>query len=266
MSSADAPLAALKTGYAQLADLVGDEGDLSEAQLTTPTVLGEWTVAQVLSHLGSGAVISRKTIGAGLAGKPTPAQADYEAIWAEWDAMSPAAQRSESLKANQAFIDGVDKIPESTRETVRIDLGFLPEPVDLAFALTFRLAEFALHSWDVRAFLDDEAVVEASAVPLLLPMMPMFLSFAAKPEKLGRPATFRVELTDPAQRFGLEVGPEGVKITDVPQSETGTLVLPAEAWLRLVTGRLRRDHTPEKKVTFDGPVTLDELRRVFPGF
>ena len=37
---------------------------------------------------------------------------------------------------------------------MRIDLGFLPEPVDVATAARFRLSEFALHQWDVEVALN----------------------------------------------------------------------------------------------------------------
>jgi uncharacterized protein (TIGR03083 family) len=262
MSSADVVIKALHTGHEQLVPLVED---LSEQQLTTPTEIGEWTVAQVLSHLGSGAVIFRKTLGAALTGKPNPGPESNQAVWAEWDAMGPVEQRDGFLRVNQEFLDGVDKIPEAARETVRVDVGFLPAPVDLATALKLRLNEVALHSWDVRAFLDDQAVVEASAVPLILDVVPWFLPFVAKPERLGRSATLRVDLSGPRQRLGLSLTPEGAQLTDVPHDPAATLVLSAEAWLRLVSGRLRREYTPAGS-TVDGPFSLADLRRVFPGF
>jgi hypothetical protein len=40
--------------------------------------------------------------------------------------------------------------------------------------------------------------------------------------------------------------------------------LPAEAFVRLLYGRLDRDHTPAG-ITTDG-LTLDQLRAIFPGF
>jgi hypothetical protein len=41
-----------------------------------------------------------------------------------------------------------------------------------------------------------------------------------------------------------------------------SLVLPAEAFIRLVYGRLDPEHTPELAVV---GIDLDELRRAFPG-
>jgi hypothetical protein len=48
-------------------------------------------------------------------------------------------------------------------------------------------------------------------------------------------------------------------------SKDQALELPAEALLRLVVGRLDAAHTPPVALSA-GHVTLDDLRRVFPGF
>jgi hypothetical protein len=38
-----------------------------------------------------------------------------------------------------------------------------------------------------------------------------------------------------------------------------------EAWLRLAAGRLKANHTPAD-VQITGPISLDDLRAVFPGY
>ncbi len=52
---------------------------------------------------------------------------------------------------------------------------------------------------------------------------------------------------------------------DVKSSGDELLRLPAEAWLRLTFGRLTTDHTPPAVTLTGDAVTLDDLRRVFPG-
>ncbi|MBM0236347.1 hypothetical protein JNW88_02860 [Micromonospora sp. ATA32] len=79
-----------------------------------------------------------------------------------------------------------------------------------------------------------------------------------------RPATLAVDLRNPDRSFGLELG-ERIALTETPEQPDGTLRAPAEAWLRLATGRLAAAQTPDT-VTVTGPVDLDDLRRVFPGF
>jgi hypothetical protein len=128
-----------------------------------------------------------------------------------------------------------------------------------------RLSEFALHAWDIAVAFDPAATVSADAAPLLLGQMANIFAWVAKPEHLdGKTATLAVELTDIPESFGLVLGPE-MSLAEVPADPDGTLRLPAETWLRLVTGRLKPEFgTATAKL--DGPLSLDELRRVFPGF
>ena len=68
----------------------------------------------------------------------------------------------------------------------------------------------------------------------------------------------------PARDFVVSVAdPVSVEIPDPDASYDGAIDLPAEAFVRLVYGRLDPDHTPE--VTESGARGLADLRRVFPG-
>src|SRR3954451_2625338 len=80
----DRTVAALRASHDTLAALVST---LSEEQLTGRSGATEWTVAQALSHLGSGAEIARKPV-ATAAGQ----QVEGESIWARWNASAPAEQ------------------------------------------------------------------------------------------------------------------------------------------------------------------------------
>jgi hypothetical protein len=60
--------------------------------------------------------------------------------------------------------------------------------------------------------------------------------------------------------FSLTTGPDRLRCTG--DGGAPDLTLPAEAFIRLVYGRLDPEHTP----SFDGdPELLDSLRSVFPG-
>jgi uncharacterized protein (TIGR03083 family) len=261
-NDADQVIDALHAGDDELAPVVAA---LSSEQLTQPSAASEWSIAQVLSHLGSGAVISRGTLEAALAGDQTPDMDANKAVWARWDAMSPDEHRSEYARANAELLARYDAIDAATRAGLRIDLGFLPEPVDLATAAKFRLSEFALHSWDVRVALDPTAVVHPAAVPLLLDQVGMMLGWVAKPAALdGRTVRLRVELSRPDRVFGVTLG-ESSSLVDPPDDPDAVLRAPAEAWLRLVTGRLAPDHTPDD-VDVSGDLDLTTLRQVFPGY
>ncbi|MEO3936226.1 maleylpyruvate isomerase family mycothiol-dependent enzyme [Dermatophilaceae bacterium Soc4.6] len=263
-STADAVIDALAAGADELVPVA--EG-LTAQQLRAHTRPGEWSSAAVLSHLGSGAVIALAGLEAALTGEAYAGFAGNQPVWDEWNAMEPEEQRDGFVEANATLQSRYAAIDPDTRRTLRVDLGFLPAPVDLATAACFRLNELALHSWDLRVARDPEAQVQQDAVPLLLEsLLPMMVGWLGKGERHAGPAvSLAVSLVDPEGELGLEIAPGGVTLGVVPEAPDGVLTIPAEAFLRLLTGRLDAAHTPAG-IGVIGPVDLDALRAVFPGF
>ncbi|MEU5565179.1 maleylpyruvate isomerase N-terminal domain-containing protein [Micromonospora musae] len=261
-SIADQTISALRGGHDALVAFVGK---LGPEDLVRPSGASDWQVSQVLSHLGSGAEINLAALRAATSGGATPGGDFNKSVWARWDAMSPAEQAAGFVEANQRLVEEYEALDPTARAQLRIDLGFLPEPVDVATAARMRLSEFALHRWDVEVGFDPSATVSGDAVPLLLDNVGTMLAWTSRPDVLGgRQAHLTVRLEEPSRLFGLRLG-ERVELTDVPQQPDGELLAPAEAWLRLTVGRLGAPYTPEA-VRLTGPVSLDELRGVFPGF
>ncbi|MFC0505551.1 maleylpyruvate isomerase family mycothiol-dependent enzyme [Micromonospora costi] len=261
-SIADQTIAALRSGHDALAAFVGK---LGPDDLTRPSGASDWQVSQVLSHLGSGAEINLAALRAAQAGDPPPGGDFNPSVWARWDAMPPAEHASGFLEANERLVEAYEALDASARADLRIDLGFLPEPVDVATAARMRLSEFALHRWDVEVGFDPAATVADDAVPLLLDQVGAMLAWTGRPDVLaGRHALLAVRLHDPDRTYGLQLG-DRVELTDAPERPDGELTAPAEAWLRLTVGRLGPQYTPED-VRVTGPVSLDDLRGVFPGF
>jgi uncharacterized protein (TIGR03083 family) len=261
-SLADQVIAALRSGHD---DLAAYAAGLTEKDLLAPSGASEWDVAHVLSHLGSGAEISQATLERALTGAGQAPDGFNQGVWARWDAMGPLEHRDAFLAANGALVERYESLDEAARRDLRIDLGFLPAPVSLGEAARLRLNEFALHTWDAKVGADPAVRVAPEAVPLVLDVLVVLLGWIAKPDALGgRQAVLAVELTDPERSFGLALG-EQVAITDTPAAPDGTLRLAAESWLRLITGRLAAEVTPAGAEA-TGPISLDDLRSVFPGF
>ena len=261
-SSADRVIAVLRAGHD---DLAAQVAGLTADDLARPSGASEWDVSQVLSHLGSGAEINLATLEAGIAGSTPPDGEFNKGVWAKWDNATREERATWVVTANEALVKRFEALDDQERESVRITFAWMPAPVDIAAAGTMRLSEFALHAWDVAVAFDPAATVDAAAAPLLLGQMAHMFAWVAKPEKLdGRTATLAVELTDVPESFGLTLGPE-IALTAAPAEADGTLRLPAETWLRLVSGRLKPEFGPAP-AKIDGPLTLDDLRRVFPGF
>jgi len=73
-----------------------------------------------------------------------------------------------------------------------------------------------------------------------------------------------VTTTDPERQFTLEATGEAVTLTpsDDADESLPEMRLPADAFVRLVYGRLDAAHTPPVETS---DVDLDELRPLFPG-
>jgi uncharacterized protein (TIGR03083 family) len=256
MTSND-PVAALRASHDRLRALAGPFGSDDVRRHAYPS---EWSIAQVLSHLGSGAQIMSLIVEAGVAGAESPAREAYQAIWDEWNAKDADAQAADGLAADGELVARIESLrgPEHAGTRFQIWVG----EVDLAGLAASRLFEHALHSWDVAVALDPDARVFPDAVELIVDGgLGLLVGFAAKAG--GRTDRIHIVTTDPDREFALTLGERSTLDTWDGGEASGTVRLPAEALVRLFYGRLDADHTPA--VEADG-ITLDELRAVFPGF
>ncbi|HEX3541498.1 MAG TPA: maleylpyruvate isomerase N-terminal domain-containing protein [Acidimicrobiales bacterium] len=249
-------IAALRRSHDELAALVGglDAGDLDKQSGSS-----EWTVADVLSHLGSGAEIGYNTLATG-----KNDQAGAPAIWDRWNAMSPSEKATNFVSWERRLVEALEALSDEDLATRKFDLGFVPQPVDVVFFAGLRLSEVGQHRWDVEVAFDPAATVAAYVVPFVLAQLPLFAGWFAKPTG----ATGRVAVTtvDPAGTYTLDVRKDGASLTDGTTADADThLSLPGEAFMRLTGGRLAADHTPAS-LRIDGELSLDDLRRLFPGY
>ncbi|HLJ98809.1 MAG TPA: maleylpyruvate isomerase family mycothiol-dependent enzyme [Streptosporangiaceae bacterium] len=263
MSDADAIIAALNTANDTLAELVPG---FTDEDLARTSGAAEWDISQVLSHMGSGAEITRASLEAAISGTARPGSDFNNSVWDRWNAMSRRERADGYLKSNRALIELYNSLDSAARGSLRVDLGFMPAPVDLATAAGLRLREVTLHSWDVRVAFDDKATLANDAVAALLHGKPDMYAWIGKTDVLsGRELDITVTTTEPASAFALHLQSLVSVDFDVPDHPDGTLTLPAEAWLRLVAGRLAPKRTPAT-VTATGAATLDLLRQIFPGY
>ena len=223
---------------------------LTPDQLRQRAYPSEWTIADVLSHLGSGGVITRRRLDGD--------EVEMQAIWDEWNAKSPDRQAADALEADRAFLTRLASLNPEDRVR-RFAVG--PMDLDLASALRLRLSEHALHVWDVAVTLDPTATVPDDAAELLIDSLGMMAGFAGRPTGVER--TIRVGTLAPPRRLQLELQPAAVTLSAGGPEGTADLELPAEALIRLIGGRLDPGHTPAVN---DPDSNLDELRRVFPGY
>jgi uncharacterized protein (TIGR03083 family) len=262
--SFDELLSAADNSHRRLADAVST---LTDDQLTAPSYDSEWTIAQVLSHLGSGAEIFGQFVEAGRLGLPAPGVEAFTPVWERWDAKLPRVQSDDAIVVDRRFLDQLEALGDSERQSWTLTM-FGGDRV-LTDVVSMRLSEHAIHTWDVVVALDDQAVISPDAVSLLIDGLDQVVARVSGPVEQA----LRVNIVtyDPSRRFLLVAGPEGSSLEavgdDADQRVEGdegpTLDLPAEALIRLVFGRLDGDHTPPLQAQ---GIDLDVLRQLFPGF
>jgi uncharacterized protein (TIGR03083 family) len=248
-----AHIEALHFSVERLRDLAAP---MTEEELTAGAYPTEWTVAQVLSHLGSGAVITQRRLDDALSGQDTPD--DFApGVWNTWNAKGPVAQRDDALAADAALLARIEAVPPDARSSLAFAMG----PMTLGFAqfVGMRLNEHAFHTWDIEVVADPAATIPLPVAALVVDNLQLVARFTGRPT--GDSTTITVATTGPQRGFTVELTPDGVALTPDAAAASPDVELPGEAFARLIYGRLDVEHTPAGA---RGPA-LDILRRLFPG-
>src|SRR4051794_39855179 len=97
-------ITALRRSHDHLSTLVSP---LDEAAVQRPSYADEWSIAQVCSHLGSGAEINLQWLQAAVAHREAPSRDEMPAIWDRWNARAPMEQVSEGVRADEAHVSAL---------------------------------------------------------------------------------------------------------------------------------------------------------------
>ncbi len=254
-------IATLRESHDKLASLVRQ---MTAEQVRGPSYCRDWTTAQVLSHLGSGAEIALMML-PGALGEGEPVSRDaFGPVWDVWNAKTPAEQAADAVETDERHVRTLEQLSDEQLGNVRLDV--FGTQLDASGLVRMRLGEHVMHTWDLAVMQDPAATLQASAVPLLIDRVPQFLApRLGKP--LAEPFAVRITTSEPARDYLLRSA-DSVTMTDWPgEASAGDVPhvsMPAEALLRLSYGRLDPGHTPA--LVSGDPEVLDKLRTIFPGF
>ena len=250
-------LRTLRSSQQRLATLVDG---LGEVDLERPSYDSGWSIADVLSHLGSQAEIFLRFVDSGLDGTEAPSNDSFGPIWDVWNGKAPGDKAADSLAADRALLDRLEALSDD--ELAHFELRLFGMQVDAAVLLGMRLGEHALHSWDVAVALDDDAVLAPDATDVIVDGLGAVASRAGIPD--SDPLSVNIVATAPARRFILDTA--GVSL-EPGEGDEGlpVLELSSEALIRLVYGRLDDLHLGAPAPNLRG-IELARVRAVFPGF
>ena len=244
-------ITAVRRSHDRLVDLLTP---LGPEQLSGKSYASEWSIADVASHLGSQAEIFTLFLDAGLTGSAAPGVDAFRPIWDRWNALAPTDQAAQSIAANEQFVSRLEGV---AAEQQPFSLDLFGSTQDLDGFAAIRLREHAVHTWDIAVALDPAATVAGDAVDLLIDEMDQVVGRAGKP--IAGAAPIAVETTDPARSFLLTLTPS---VALSAGNGAADVTLPAEAFIRLIYGRLDPEHTPAGAESEQ----LAQLRGAFPGF
>lgn len=245
--------------------LLHELGALGEGGLAGPTACSQWSVGRVVAHLGSGAEIALSTLEAGLAGHDQGTGPEAMArVWQLYDALDDRAATQRSISANETLLERLESLTPD--EAATLVVPFFTGPTSLRVFGAFRLAEHAVHTWDIAVTRDPAVELAPDAARIIMDVVvpPMVGRVAGDPAP-GAPAV-AVHLRDPDRRLVLELHPT-VRLREPRPGEApeARLDTTTAAFVRLLYGRLDADHTPASVAPSDATV-LDQLRLTFPGF
>lgn len=237
--------------------------NLPDEVLARPSFTGGWTIAQVLSHLGSAAEICTTLVKRGIAADATgPVAERLGPIWRRWDSLSGPDQREAWQQADARHLRLLGSLDEHQRETVRIPYFSGLLSVD-AYA-GYRLSEQSVHAWDIEVALDETATIPAPEVALLWQRLDLVATRFRDAETLARlaPTQIAVELAESRRILSLHLNAELHLYPCEAADPSSQLYGPAEAVLRMVYGR----HHPVDDIRVTGSASLADLTALFPGY
>jgi uncharacterized protein (TIGR03083 family) len=247
-------LAVLRASVEHLRHVIDDIEAFDPDGAAYPT---EWTIADTMSHIGSGATIMKQNLENAVAGREGDPGFN-QSVWDEWNAKSPTDQVNDALVADEKLLLSLEALSESEKSAFHFSMG----PFDLDFDgfVGLRLNEQAVHTWDVEVAVNPSATLSDEVAGAIIDNLQLIIRFAGKAR--GEVKEMSVRTTNPARDFMLVFADDAISMGDSAHSGDVDLELPAEAFVRLVYGRLDADNAPAGI----NQLHLEDLRKAFPGF
>ncbi len=208
-------IATLRQSHDRLAGLVQP---MTPEQVRAQSYCRDWSKAQVLSHLGSGAEISLLML-PGALGEAEPVSRDAfpARCGTSGTPRARTSRRPTRWQRTRSRSATLEALTDEQLAVARMD--FFGMQLDAVGIVRLRLGEHVLHTWDLAVMADPAATVQANAVELLIDNVPQFLApRLGKP--LPEPFAVRITTTGPDRDYLLTSG-DSVTMEDWPGEAAG---------------------------------------------
>ncbi len=220
----------------------------------------------MLSHLGSGAEITLAGLEAALTGADGRGPDFNQSVWDRWNAKSPAEQAADFVTANEALVSRYETSTRRPASRCASTWASCPQPVDLATAAghaaqRVRPAQLG-RPGRLRPGRDRCRATRPRCCSTGPALMFGFLGHADALER--RAGTLAVHLSEPDRALRRRDRRRDRARPTSRARPDGVLTAPAEAWLRLIAGRLGPEYTPASVTVTGDLVSLADLRAGLP--
>ena len=237
---------------------------ISAEALEQQSACERWTVADVLSHVGSQMFVL--SITRGLAGDVSPPGRPAVSEHNEDDFAEGIAQRAFATRAQQGdgllawFMGNLDesvKVFDSVEpDQWNTQCYWPPGPEPISTLLDMRIAELCMHAWDVRSVLEANYHLSEDSLRTLIDTVPRAVRGAFRPEPgLKTPVRYRFSTPAPtAHEIDILVTKEGTRL-ESPSSSAADVNFRCddETYVLVMYGRVTPDEAMANgRLTFEG--------------
>src|SRR5258705_13901624 len=111
-------IALYREAHDALASIVGS---LGADDLRAQSYCSDWNVAQVLSHLGSGAVLNLVGLEAMVGGGEVLGNDFNQSVWAEWNAKAPEAMAADFVAADERLVSRWEELSDAQLDGIHVE-------------------------------------------------------------------------------------------------------------------------------------------------
>jgi len=127
-------IAALRGSHDRLAGLVRP---LTPEQIRAQSFCTDWSIAQVLSHVGSGAEISLLMLPGALGEGELAGPEAFQPVWDVWNAKTPDEQAADALVSDERQVEAMEQLTDE--QLSKISLPFFGMDLDAVGLVRLRL-------------------------------------------------------------------------------------------------------------------------------
>ncbi|MCH7712836.1 MAG: maleylpyruvate isomerase family mycothiol-dependent enzyme [Chloroflexi bacterium] len=218
-----------------------------------PSACEGWLVSDVVAHLAQIGENFAVRMGRGLKGDPSEPPGNVAAGSVSEDEFRDLLADSAISRRKRMGVSLLPSLIQSNQELDEAIIGLKPHdwdvpcyhpmgPEPVRTLVTMRIAETAMHSWDIRSSFDPQAAISPECLPAMVITIPRAVRRAFRPNpNLSQPVRYRFEVTGPVTaQVDIVLSAAGARVElDTSEKPDVTFRCGAETYVMVMFGRMK---------------------------